>query len=179
MSYWIRVDPKSNDWCIRKQRMCKEAHRPRGDRERCKDGGSKWSDTSIYKPRNTKDCWELPEKKKRQGRVLPQSLQIEGRLTCWPSNFRLLVARTVRIYFYCFKPSNLWQLVNLLRAILVGLYCWWLSGKEPTCQCRTCRLDPLEKEMATNSSILAWEISWAEKPSWLWSTGSPKELNTI
>ena len=24
--------------------------------------------------------------------------------------------------------------------------------------------DPLEKEMATHSSILAWEIPWAEKP---------------
>ena len=28
------------------------------------------------------------------------------------------------------------------------------------------REDPLEKEMATHSSILAWEISWAEKPGW-------------
>ena len=26
------------------------------------------------------------------------------------------------------------------------------------------REDPLEKEMATHSSILAWEIPWAEKP---------------
>ena len=24
--------------------------------------------------------------------------------------------------------------------------------------------DPLEKEMATNSSILAWRISWTEEP---------------
>ena len=24
--------------------------------------------------------------------------------------------------------------------------------------------DPLEEEMATHSSILAWEISWTEKP---------------
>ena len=24
--------------------------------------------------------------------------------------------------------------------------------------------DPLEKEMATNSSILAWKISWTEEP---------------
>ena len=26
------------------------------------------------------------------------------------------------------------------------------------------REDPLEKEMATHSSILAWEIPWAKKP---------------
>ena len=27
--------------------------------------------------------------------------------------------------------------------------------------------DPLEKEMASHSSILAWKISWTEKPSGL------------
>ena len=32
--------------------------------------------------------------------------------------------------------------------------------------------DPLEKEMATRSSILAWEIPWAEKPGGLQSMGS-------
>ena len=31
--------------------------------------------------------------------------------------------------------------------------------------------DPLEEEMATHSSILAWRIPWAEKPGWLWSMG--------
>ena len=29
--------------------------------------------------------------------------------------------------------------------------------------------DPLEKEMATHSSILAWKISWTEEPSGLQS----------
>ena len=29
--------------------------------------------------------------------------------------------------------------------------------------------DPLEKEMATHSSILAWEISWTEEPGGLLS----------
>ena len=28
-----------------------------------------------------------------------------------------------------------------------------------------CQEDPLEKEMATHSSVLAWEIPWAEVPS--------------
>ena len=32
--------------------------------------------------------------------------------------------------------------------------------------------DPLEKEMATHSSILAWRISWTEEPSRLQSMGS-------
>ena len=35
--------------------------------------------------------------------------------------------------------------------------------------------DPLEKEMATHSSILAWEIPWTEKPGE--PMGSQKELD--
>ena len=31
--------------------------------------------------------------------------------------------------------------------------------------------DTLEKEMATHSSILAWEISWTEEPAGLQFTG--------
>ena len=34
--------------------------------------------------------------------------------------------------------------------------------------------DPLQKEMSTHSSILAWEISWTEEPGRLQSMGSQK-----
>ena len=34
--------------------------------------------------------------------------------------------------------------------------------------------DPLEKETAAHSSILAWEIPWTEEPGGLQSTGSQK-----
>ena len=34
--------------------------------------------------------------------------------------------------------------------------------------------DPLEKEMATHSSILAWEIPWMEEPGGLQSMGSQR-----
>ena len=36
------------------------------------------------------------------------------------------------------------------------------------------REDPLEKEMATLSSILAWRIPWEEEPGGLQSTGSQR-----
>jgi len=36
------------------------------------------------------------------------------------------------------------------------------------------REDPLEKEMATHSSILAWKIPWAEELGWLLSMGSQR-----
>ena len=34
--------------------------------------------------------------------------------------------------------------------------------------------DPLEEEMATHSSILAWKIPWTEELGGLQSMGSPK-----
>ena len=35
--------------------------------------------------------------------------------------------------------------------------------------------DPLEKEMATHSSTLAWEIPWTEEPGELQSMGSQSQ----
>ena len=37
--------------------------------------------------------------------------------------------------------------------------------------------DPLEKGMATHSSILTWRIPWTEEPGGLWSMG-PRESDT-
>ena len=54
---------------------------------------------------------------------------------------------------------------------------WWLRGREPACQWRRCgfnpwvRKMPWRKEMATHSSILAWEIPWTEGPGGLQSMG--------
>ena len=51
----------------------------------------------------------------------------------------------------------------------------WLSGKEFTCQCRRRRFDPwvwedpLEKGMATHSTIFAWRIPWTEEAGGLQS----------
>ena len=50
-----------------------------------------------------------------------------------------------------------------------------LSGKESTCNAGDTgnlgsipgQEDPLEKEMATHSRILAWEIPWTEEPGGL------------
>ena len=36
------------------------------------------------------------------------------------------------------------------------------------------REDPLEKRMATHSSILAWQIPWTEEPGGLQSMGSQR-----
>ena len=45
------------------------------------------------------------------------------------------------------------------------------SGKESTCQCRRREFspwgkeDPLEEEIATHFSILAWKILWTQEPA--------------
>ena len=56
------------------------------------------------------------------------------------------------------------------------------SGKEPACQCRDEEMwvrsqggeDPLEKKMATHSSILSWRIPWTKEPGRLWPMGSQR-----
>ena len=57
------------------------------------------------------------------------------------------------------------------------------DGKEPACNVEDLagfrpRIGkiPLEKKMATRSSILAWRIPWTEEPGWLQPMGR-NELN--
>ena len=39
--------------------------------------------------------------------------------------------------------------------------------------------DPVEEEMATQSSILAWEIPWTEKPGGVQSMGSQRAQHDL
>ena len=63
----------------------------------------------------------------------------------------------------------------------------WLSGKESACQCRRSgsipgldpREDPLEKEMATHSRILTWEIPLSEEPVGYSLWGSKRVENDL
>ena len=41
------------------------------------------------------------------------------------------------------------------------------------------REDPLEEEMATHSSILAWKVPWREEPGWLLSMESQKSRTRL
>ena len=57
---------------------------------------------------------------------------------------------------------------------------WWLRWQRICLQCRRPRVhslgweDPLEKEMATHFSFLAWEILRTEEPGRLQSIGSQR-----
>ena len=78
------------------------------------------------------------------------------------------------------------------RGVIIRFKCWvgesglpwWLGGKGSTCQCWRLGFDPwvrkihpLEKEMATRSSILAWETPWTEEAGGLQSLG-PQQSGT-
>ena len=56
--------------------------------------------------------------------------------------------------------------------------CEWLNEGLPAMQETRVRFlgreDPLEKEMATHSSTLAWKIPWMEEPGRLQSMGSQR-----
>ena len=56
---------------------------------------------------------------------------------------------------------------------------WWSVVKNPPVNAGDTGLisrleDPLEKEMATHSSIFVWEIPWTEEPGKLQSMGSQR-----
>ena len=60
---------------------------------------------------------------------------------------------------------------------------WYLSGKESASAgdvgWSLGQEKPLEKEMATHSSIRAWEVPWTEKPGKLQSMGSQKSQTQL
>ena len=74
------------------------------------------------------------------------------------------------------KPSLDFEhdLASVLRASLVAQRLKHLSAIQETWVRSLGWEVPLEKEMATHSSILAWRIPWMEEPGGLQSTGSQR-----
>ena len=68
------------------------------------------------------------------------------------------------------------QLSELFRtpSSLVAQTVKHLHTMRETCVQSLGREDPLEKEMATHSSTLAWRIPWTEEPGGLQSMGSQR-----
>ena len=68
--------------------------------------------------------------------------------------------------------------------MLMSMQLYWgfpggSNGKQSACNAGDLGLipgleDPLEMEIATYSSILAWKIPWTEEPGRLQSIGSPR-----
>ena len=73
-----------------------------------------------------------------------------------------------------YSGSSLTSLEWSLRASLVVQSVKSLSVMWQTCVQSLGWEDPLEKEMANHSSILAWRILWTEEPGGLQSMGSQR-----
>ena len=71
--------------------------------------------------------------------------------------------------FVLFRLSNIPFGASLIAQLVKNL-----PAMQETQVCFLGREDPLEKEMATHSSILAWRIPWTEEPGRLQSMGSQK-----
>ena len=83
------------------------------------------------------------------------------------------------------KSCNIYILFQILFPFryycrIMGGLPWWLGGKESAYNVGDLgsipkgRKIPLEKGMATHSSILAWRIPWTEEPGGLQSIGSQR-----
>ena len=72
------------------------------------------------------------------------------------------------------KGKKTTVIYKLLLASLVAQRLKCLPAMPETCVQSLGQEDPLEKEMATHSSILAWRIPWTEAPCGLQSTGSQR-----
>ena len=68
------------------------------------------------------------------------------------------------LLYFCYLDIT--QLVENLPAIQ-ETWVWFLGWQ-----------DPLEKEIATHSSILAWRIPWTEEPDWLQTMRSQESDTT-
>ena len=70
--------------------------------------------------------------------------------------------------------SNIYNIYTYFMASLVAQRLKRLPGMQETGVRSLGWEDPLEKEMATHSSILAWRIPWREEPGRLQSMGSQR-----
>ena len=84
------------------------------------------------------------------------------------------------LFFFLTNPSllNIWVVFYMYWAPLVGQRLKRLPAMWETWVQSLGREDPLEKEMATHSSILAWRIRWMEEPGGLYSPQGHRESDT-
>ena len=82
-----------------------------------------------------------------------------------------------------------WLTVDIVRvlilAMLIGMrasqMAWWLSPSASAGDVSSISWvgNPLQREIATHSSILAWEIPWTEEPGRLQSMGSQRVKHNL
>ena len=102
--------------------------------------------------------------------------RLSGRLSVPGNEDRQDCQLCYRLALYTGSQVSPW-FQKLPWASLVAQRLKYLPGMRETWVRSRGREDPLEKEMATHSSILAWRIPWTEEPGGLQSMG-PQESDT-
>ena len=96
--------------------------------------------------------------------------------------FRIILRVFLNQYIFMFLIFLLWDNHKIYKRVRFR-YCWsslvvqmvkHLPAMQETWVPSLGWKDPLEKEMATHSSTLAWKIPWREEPSRLQSMGSQR-----
>ena len=89
-------------------------------------------------------------------------------------NFLLVLSIFVYKMFAFLLSVSIWGIIMCSRASLVAQRLKHLPPMRETQVQSLGREDPLEKEMVTHSSILAWRIPWTEEHGRLQSLGSQR-----
>ena len=98
-------------------------------------------------------------------------IQNTDNIKCWQGC--RAIGTIIHCWWECKMIQSLWKTVLWFptRTSLVAQTVKYLPIEQETRVQSLGREDLLEKEMATHSSILAWEISWTVEPGRLQSTG--------
>ena len=100
-----------------------------------------------------------------------------GHLLQLMSQYWHVIIKKCTVPFFCYIV--LWVLTNveyLISTVIVSWLPWQRSQGRISLPMRRCkrrgfdpwvRKDPLEKEMATHSGVLAWKTPWTEEPGGL------------
>ena len=112
-----------------------------------------------------------------QARILEWVAIFFSKGSSWPRDWTLVSCITGRLFTIWATRESQWPSdMPCINSINPHYDCRFgfpggSVGKEPTCQCRRHKMkvqslspeDPLEKEIATHSSIFAWRIPWTEE----------------
>ena len=154
MDLHIILWPESKDFLELKQMTFDETISPRyPDQAYWKHHQTFDDDVTLQMLSNIYNMWILDEVSFYLKRVLPSILPCYLNVTS--IDFQFIVAGL---------PG--WLVKN--PPVIQKMWVWSL-GRE----------DPLEKEMATHSSILAWEIPWTEEPGGLQSMGLKRVRHSL
>ena len=91
----------------------------------------------------------------------------------------MTTGKVIGLTIWTFLSKWRFLLFNMLPGFGASLVAQMVKHLPVMCKTQVQSLsleDPLEKEMATHSSILAWRISWTEEPGGLQPIGSQSRM---